>query len=397
VKIVEKDSLAYEIAFLKKLVALDTSSDKKTNYTECALLIEAEAKALGLKTKIVKARAPDRLPRPNVLAELNQGCRETILIVTHFDVVEAGEGWKRNPFRLYAKGNQLFGRGSCDDKGAIAAAFGALRDMAGKKLKRNIKIVAACDEEVGGGYGIKYLTVHNQEELSSDFCLVIDSSFKTIGIGCSGIIRGRITFKGEQGHAGYPFRQKNIVHDMVSFLHDLKAYSEIVEKKKSCAPAPPDAPFKNVWGRFSITMVHSGAKTNMIPGEAFVGCDLRAIPETPIKKEINALRRYIKKLFKKHSIKGRIFLKGTTGYFIGNNNKYAKEVSDVAKKIFGKKIPQAVELGGTDGRFIDRIGIPAIGFGPGGSNPHTTEESISLEELKQTKELVKGLCLKGHE
>ncbi|RLI96293.1 MAG: hypothetical protein DRO96_03475, partial [Candidatus Aenigmatarchaeota archaeon] len=67
----------YEINLLKKLVALNTNSATKENYKECAQLIANETRKLGMKTKIIDVPAPDKKPRPNVLAELDVGAEKT--------------------------------------------------------------------------------------------------------------------------------------------------------------------------------------------------------------------------------------------------------------------------------------------------------------------------------
>ncbi len=379
---------SYEIGFLKKLVSLNTDSELKLNYTECANLILNEATKLGLKAKIINVKAKDKLPRPNVLIELNKNAKETMLVVTHYDVVSA-DNWKGNPFRVKIRENTLYGRGVNDDKGAIASAFGALKELSKEKeLKRNIKLVCACDEEVGGAYGIKYLSNNKIEELKSSFALVVDGSFNNVQIGCSGIIRGVIKFRTKSIHAGYPFRGKNIIHEVIPFLKDLKEYEKIMNKEVSVAPAPKEAPWRTVHGRFSITVLRAGKKTNIIPGFLKIGFDIRLIPEAKVKKELNKFKRFARKLLKKHKLKGRISVRGTEGYFIGEKNKHAIEIQKIGEKLFKKPKPLVCALGGADGRFLHRNGIPAISFGPGGKNPHTEEESITLEELEKTKQLI---------
>jgi succinyl-diaminopimelate desuccinylase len=388
--------MKYEIDFLKKLVALNTDAETKTNYTECAKLILKEATKLGLKTKIISSPAKDKLPRPNVIIDLVRGAQETMTIVTHYDIVEPGEGWKTNPFKLRkTKDGLLIGRGVNDDKGAIAASFGALRELLKEKeLKRNIRLVCSCDEETGGEHGIKYLSDNCPHEIEGNFALVIDSDTETVGTGCSGIIRGKIRLKGKQYHAGHPYRGKNIIHDSLEFMQEMKEYEKIAEKMISHAPAPPYSPYKMVPGRYSITVLRTNKKINIVPKTLLLGFDLRIIPEANVKKELNRIRSFTKKLLAKHKLKGRISLKGTNGYFIGENNTYANEVQLHAEKIFEKKIPQACSLGGTDGRFINRAGVPAIAFGPGGGNAHEPQESIPIENLKKMKELIIELSKK---
>ncbi len=385
------DEMRYEIDLLRKLVALNTDSEKKTNYGKIVQLLKKEAKKLGLRAKTIRYKSSEEKFCSNLFITLNKKAKETLLLATHYDVVPAGEGWKSDPFRLRRKGKLLIGRGACDDKGAIAAAMGALKELKKGNCRRNVKLLVACDEEVGGENGLRKLIVNNREDLSSDFCIVMDKDFMNVGIGCSGTAMGHIHLKGEQGHAGYPHKTRNVVHDAIPFMDDLLKYGKLREKKKSWAPAPSGSLHKNVWGRFSVTMLNAGHKTNIIPSSLRIGFDIRALPEENIKEIIKEFKTFVAGKLKKHNLRGRITIKGSDGYVIEKDNPYVEEVAKKSEKILGRKLEKVVELGAVDGRFIAKLGIPAIAITPGGKNPHAPEESISIYELRKTKELVKEL------
>jgi acetylornithine deacetylase/succinyl-diaminopimelate desuccinylase-like protein len=59
----------------------------------------------------------------------------------------------------------------------------------------------------------------------------------------------------------------------------VRNYREIRENKISIAPAPEQSPRQKVWGRFSITMLNAGVKTNVIPDRAEACFDIRFLPE----------------------------------------------------------------------------------------------------------------------
>ncbi|MFH1587483.1 MAG: M20/M25/M40 family metallo-hydrolase [Candidatus Diapherotrites archaeon] len=385
------DEMRYEIGLLRNLVALDTDSDQKKNYVRIAKLLGIEAKKLGLRAKTITYKSDEGKPCPNLFISLDKKAKETILLATHYDVVPAGEGWTADPFKLRRKGKMLIGRGACDDKGAIAAAMGALKELKNLDCRRNVKLLVACDEEVGAGNGLKKLIAKNKKDLISDFCIVMDKDFTNVGIGCSGTAMGYIFLKGEQGHAGYPHKTLNIVHEAVPFMADLLEYKKLREMKKSVAPAPPGSLHKTVWGRFSITMLNAGHKTNIIPSSLRIGFDIRALPEEKINGVIKEFKKFVGIKLKKHNLRGRITIKGSNGYMIRKDNPYVEEVAKKAEKILGRKLEKVVELGAVDGRFIAKLGISAIAITPGGKNAHAPEESISIYELRKTKELVKEL------
>lgn len=72
-------------------------------------------------------------------------------IVTHLDVVPAGEGWTVPPFAGTVKDGRVYGRGAIDDKGPAIAALFALSAIKENciSLNKRVRIIFGCDEESG--------------------------------------------------------------------------------------------------------------------------------------------------------------------------------------------------------------------------------------------------------
>ena len=104
----------------------------------------ADCRRLGFEAKDWDGYAGD--------AQMGEGSDEDALgILAHVDVVPAGDGWTREPFGAQLEGDVLYGRGTCDDKGPLAAALFAMRavQLAGIPLSRKVKLIFGCDEESG--------------------------------------------------------------------------------------------------------------------------------------------------------------------------------------------------------------------------------------------------------
>jgi succinyl-diaminopimelate desuccinylase len=383
--------IEYEINVLKKIVSYNTDSVTKSYYRECAETIAEEAEKIGLKTEIYDARhkAKDNLPRPNVVATLDVGAPKTILCIAHYDIVPAGNGWKYDPFTLTVEGGRAYGRGAADDKSAIATLLGAARKV-GKSAKMNMKILATADEEVGGELGLGYLI--NDVGISGDEALIVDAGTEILSIGASGIVSGTITVKGIQGHAGYPHKALNAVEGLCRLVTDLEKFKSFRENKLSKFDAPPGSYKPKVWGRFSVTMLQAGMKSNIIPGVATATFDMRLLPEEDEAKAKMELEEFISKVNlgdPRYKVELNISLSGGN-YFTDPSLPLVQNFRKAIEKVTGKAIPIAAELGGNDGRYTSAKGIPTICYGPirNDTNFHGVNEFVWLEDIKSVRDTI---------
>jgi len=343
--------LDYEIDLLSRLVEINTESVPKKGYDECASLIVEEAKNSSLEWEIVDGEkgAKDGLSRPNVIVTLDSGSDTTLLLESHFDVVPPGTGWKYPPFKLTVENGKAYGRGTADNKAGIAAIMGALRQLRKEKLDINLKLVAGVDEEIGGRYGVDY--VMSDWGLKGDAALIVDAGPESLFLGASGIIWGKVTVKGKQGHAGYPFKAKNAIEEAMKLLAEFEQYRKLVEQKESTLNAPPGAPKKFVWGRYSVTMIRAGEKENVIPGTCEFRFDRRLLPEEPIEQAEKELMDFFQKALDETGCEASLELVNRQqGYHTPEDLVFVQTVSENIRKTTGQTLPYAAELGGNDFR-----------------------------------------------
>jgi succinyl-diaminopimelate desuccinylase len=371
----------YALSLLKKLVAINTDSMTKENHEKIVRMIELEGKKIGLHTKILRAHAPDGKPRPNIILSKNVGAKKTIILLHHYDVVPAQAAWKTPPFTPTLKNGKLYGRGASDSKAGIAISLAALKECTPQV---NVKMIVACDEEVGGTYGAKFLTAKHLGAVKGDLCYVLDGGTDHIATGTSGVIHFAITVKGKQGHAGYPFLADNAIDRALPFLNDLRSYAKVVEKKRSVLDAEV-GPHKKVYGRFSLTVLHSGSKTNTIPGELECKCDLRMLPEENFSHAKKEFFAFFSKLKKKHGVHATAKIESATpGSFLSPTHHYVQLFADAAKMDWGV-MPVGASFGGNDGTYFSKRGIPAITFGPidADNNIHAPNEFMRVSTLQK--------------
>ncbi len=375
----------YEISILEKLIEIDTNAITKENYFECALLIKEMLEELNLEVKFFDPKFDDGIKRPSVMGYLDASSNYTIGLFAHYDIVPAGTGWTKPPFKLTIENDKIFGRGAADDKGAIAAIFGALR-IVKNNSRFNVMAVFSPEEEVGGELGLGYIV--NNYNIRPDFGIIVDSSPDIISIGASGIIRGEIRVIGKQGHAGYPHLAINPIHELSYIINEFKTFIKIRENKQSICNAPPGSIKEKVWGRFSFTMIGGGIKENIIPNEAWAKFDMRLIPEENPEEAINELHNFVNNI----KINGKILLsieKIDKGYLTNPSNSFIQMFIESTKKVFGRTLPLTASLGGNDGRFLADKGIPVIAYGviADDTNFHGIDEFVHIKDLKNVRDV----------
>jgi acetylornithine deacetylase/succinyl-diaminopimelate desuccinylase-like protein len=134
---------------------------------QAAAVFARQRRDAGLATEII----PIRDDRPNVVARLSGGSREPVVVLnSHFDTVQTGEGWTIDPWGGAIKGGRVWGLGSTDAKGQLVAMLAAVmrklaslnargprRDPAVRELPSSngtptIPIVGSAERPIGGAF-----------------------------------------------------------------------------------------------------------------------------------------------------------------------------------------------------------------------------------------------------
>ncbi len=389
----------WEESFLRELVELDTNSDEKSNYAECAEVIKKYCEEAGLKVEVFDSKH-DETPQPNIVATLEVGAKETVLLCTHYDVVPAGdvESWKKPPFKLTLEKDKAFGRGVSDNKGNIVACVSAAKELIQKGTSKiNWKLLISPNEEIGGAWGIDYL-INGKPKIRGDFCIVVDSGPEYVSIGASGVVSGTITVHGNQGHAGYPFAYANAIHLSIPLLNVMLDYVDLRRKVISNLPAPPGTPHQKLWGRFSMTMYQSGSKSNIIPGKAEITFDCRLIPEENPAEVMKSIAEFLEKAKEETGVEATIeFKMNVHGWSSDPDDKFIQRFHEAVKEAVDPDIPIAADLGGNDGHFFTEVGIPTACYGTlrDDNNYHGLDEFMHLSDFQSVKDVLIAFAEKG--
>lgn len=354
-----------------KLVDAGGENPGGTEAATVQVLVE-QALKLGLEVS-TREVAPGR---PNVFITLPGGTAPGLLFLGHSDVVPAGDGWDHDPFDARVEGDRLFGRGSTDMKGGLAAvltAMGLLRD-AGELLAGPVTLACTVDEEEHGA-GIRDL-VANGFEHEYAACVVAEPTDLETVIACRGDSYLEIEVAGRAAHSGRPDDGRNAINAAVRICNLITA-----DQEKLTLHTDPLLGH----GTWNVGMIAGGRGTSMVAPDARLSLDRRLMPG----EDTTMIREQLLEEISAAGIDtdGIEVTARTTmempGFRTDPDHPLVAAMLRSAESA-GVSSPVTGWTASCDGGFIVRdLGIPAIVFGPGGLNDqaHQPNESVSVVEL----------------
>lgn len=376
--------MSYESNLLLKLVAINTSMDKRKNYFKIAGLIVREAKKAGLLAE--KVVTQDGIPHVIITLPNAPKNGKKIIFLTHYDVVPAGEGWEFEPFNPFMMEDKVFGRGAADDKSNIVATIGAFKEALIERLqlKVNPVLIVAGGEETG----------ESEEffrKLEGDICVVLDVGCEALSIGASGVVRVSVNVKGKQAHSAYPFKGQNAIYGAAKIVSFVEEWGKELERNKLSRFSAPTH-YDKLPARMNVTIIKGGIAENIIPEECEIIIDRRTIPEENVDDVAREIKTKIEQFAKEHGINADVCVKSCEDAWYTTDEEVVAKFKNILERITGKQMKLAVELGGTDGAFV--IGkMPVIQYGTmrEDNNIHGKNEFVYFEDLELIKKFVKEI------
>lgn len=173
-------------------------------------------------------------PMGNLIGRIGNGPVK-VAIDGHCDTVDIGDisQWKTNPFDPVLKDGIIYGRGTCDQKGGLAAAVysAAILKQVGLPKSLSLYVVASVQEEDCDGLCWQYIV--KEDRLRPDVVLLTEPSSLTICHGQRGRMEMEITTTGVSCHGSAPERGVNAIYKMAPIIEDI---SGLNEKLKPCPP-----------------------------------------------------------------------------------------------------------------------------------------------------------------
>lgn len=216
----------------------------------------------------VEAERHEFLPgRFNVVAAIKGSGNQRLLFDAHTDTVPA-ENVEGDPFSGAVRDGRVFGRGACDDKGALAAMMCAMASLAqdGCTPPATIELLASGDEE-GTFAGIRHWVNCGGK---ADGAIVGEPTDVRLVTASRGALRCKIRTLGKAAHTAVPEQGVNAVVHMTRVICALE---EKLKPRLSAVEHP-------LAGRahVTITMIRGGRRVNIVPDECEIELELRLVP-----------------------------------------------------------------------------------------------------------------------
>jgi acetylornithine deacetylase/succinyl-diaminopimelate desuccinylase family protein len=355
---------------LARLVSIE-SENPPGREAEVAAATADYCRDLGLEVEVHEL---DR-DRPSVVARWRGGPGPTVGYCSHLDVVPAGDrgAWGRDPYGAEIADGRMFGRGSSDAKGPMAAALEAIAVLreSGFEPSGTLELALVADEESGGFKGAAFLV--EEKLIQPEVAIVGEPSALRIVRAQRGIAWSRITTKGVAAHGSAPERGVNAIVHMAAIVGALQ------EKL-------PDITHPVVGGpTIGVGTIHGGDKVNMIPALCVAEIDRRTIPGETEEQVLAQFEAAIEKARATHpdvDATPEIVSWGSP-FELRADAPLVETLAVAVAEVTGRDAEQIGFRGTSDARFLAEAGADVVVFGPGEIElAHTARESIDLDQLE---------------
>lgn len=310
--------------------------------------------------------------RQNVLAWYEPpGARRLLLFDVHQDTVPAG-GMTIAPFVPTIEQGRLYGRGSCDVKGSMAAMMSAFERLVRERPMGAAAVLLACtvDEE------FTHLGSSRLAEMDhgADLAIVAEPTGLDLVHCHKGVLRWKIRTSGVACHSSTPALGVNAIYRMGKVLGALEKYAVVLTRQKEDEILGPPT--------LSVGRIEGGESVNVVPDWCEVEVDRRMIPGEAPTACLRDARDWLE-----------TELAEVTGFEFAppwvqmppmpaSASAWLEPLSSAIEAATARRPAVRGVPFGTDGGPLSARGTPCVVFGPGDiAQAHTKDEWVDLDQV----------------
>ncbi len=331
--------------------------------------------------------------KANLFATLGPAIDGGIVLSGHSDVVPVSDqDWTSNPFEMVERDGHLYGRGTCDMKGFIAACLAMAPTFAQQVRARPLHFAFTYDEEtgcIGAGHLAESLKERN---LKPSLAIIGEPTSMRIIEGHKGCYEYSTRFQGLEGHGSNPDLGVNAVEYAVRYVARLL---ELLDQLQ--ARAPEDSRFDPPWTTLNIGALNGGSVHNVIPPKAQIDWEMRPVQAADARFVKDTLRSYcddvllpaMRRVHPKASIETEV-IGEVAGLIPTDSNEALRIVAELTGANSADVVPFGTEAG-----IFQTLGMDVVVCGPGSiEQAHKADEYLAVEQLDQCLTMLEKLGAK---
>ena len=375
------------VEILRNLVGFDTTSRNSNR----ALIdyVAAYLRGLGVEPLIVPTEDGQKA---NLFATVGNAQGRGVCLSGHSDTVPVDhQPWTKNPFSLVEEDGRLYGRGTTDMKGFIAATLACVPLFIRQGGTIPFHIAISHDEELGCRGVPRLLAALQSANIIPAACVIGEPTSMQMATAHKGKRAWRCTVHGRSGHSALTHQGVNAAEygaAIVAFLTSLGR--EIRQSGKK------DARFDPPYTSVHTGIIRSGTALNIIPDECVIEFEMRNIPGDdcgPLFDRLTAfVERELTPPMKAVDQKARVEFEVLSSYPALDEIQAGAWLRETAAACLGQTRPLTMSYG-TEGGLFQAMGVPSIVCGPGSMQQgHKADEFVTREQLAACVQFIEQLA-----
>jgi len=337
---------------------------------------------------VVTEVAGTRPDARNLHAVLGPADVPGVLLSAHSDVVGTdGQEWSTDPFTLTRTGERLYGRGTADMKGFVAAALAAVRAASAGGLRRPLHFALSSDEELGcAGVG-PLLDVLERLPARPTYAIVGEPTQLRVVVAHKGKAAWRVRVRGRACHSALAPQGVNAVAYAARLIVALETIG------RELAGAGADDSFSVPHATLSVGPIEGGLALNVVPDDCTFDFELRTLPGQSVEDfapRVAAAAAELEDEMRALAPEAGIAFEPIAAYpaLAPDGSSAARELAALVETAAGG----TVDFGSEAGLFQRRLDIPVVVCGPGSmAQGHGPDEFIEREQLRAGEAMVERL------
>ncbi len=367
-------------ALLDRLVAFDTQNPPGQE-TEAARFLAATVADVEFSSELQEVAEG----RANLVARLENGPGPTLAFNSHIDTVPVGSGWSSDPLRLVERNGLLYGRGSCDAKGAIASMTEAARLVAARRAEWSgtLLLTFVADEEIDSTGSKQVVREARARQAPIHAVIIGEPTNNQVHSAHKGVLRPLLRVNGQTAHSSRPELGVNAIQKAGLLLSLLAAEDKKLRHRHHDLVGP---------ATLTVTRISGGIADNVVPGSCEIVLDRRLLPGEAADDALNELQELLVHAKEEHDISAEVVHVRTA-----SGAAETATSSPIVRHSLAANAQAAPEgfTGGCDLVHFRAIGSDGIILGPGSlDQAHKPDEFVPKAELVQAAELYRDIALK---